>query len=344
MTQDQLFAKLLSDGLSPAEWRELKNLLADQPNAAEELQELRALEQSLRDNGLPAGDRADDFLQSVEDRVANVLAKQGPSKVATALGAHASFSSAVYLVGSLALLVGIAGTVLLFNPADDQTALQEAAIVETVDGNAFNHADDVNTVNDDNTEANAAAGANTETADNLPAEAGANGDLNTDAASNAPGPDAQADNIGEPESTALNVETQNGDIQQVDMLNRADREDPPDDLQRELKLMEDSLKSSLNAGDVLNGAMHARKLAIFWRERGSKYAENSSAKFREAIELAERAGAESYQAEIMGEYARLQASLGRKAEARQLLDNCIEILRRLNSSELSRWQAERARL
>ncbi len=341
MTQDQLFAKLLSDGLSPAEWRELKNLLADQPNAAEELQELRALERSLRDNGLPAGEQADEFLQGVEDRVANVLAKQGPSKVAPALAARSSFSSAVYLVGSLALLVGIAGTALLFKSGDDQPALQEAAIVETFDGNAFNHADDVNTAFDDNIEVS--ADANAETADTHTADETANGDLNTDAATNTAGPVAQNDNKDEPESTALNSETQSGHAQ-VDMSNRADREDPPDDLQRELKLMEDSLKSSLNAGDVLNGAMHARKLAIFWRERGSQYAENSGAKFREAIELAKRAGAESYQAEIMGEYARLQASLGRKAEARQLLDGCIDILRRLNSSELSRWQAERAGL
>ena len=346
MTQDQLFAKLLSDGLSPAEWRELKNLLADSPQAAEELRELRDLEQSLRDNGLPAGERTDAFLQNVEDRVANVLANQGPSKVAASLGARASFSSAVYLVGALTLLIGIAGFTLLFNPADEQLSLPDRATVENADGQTLNNLGDVNTPVDDGDVLNAADNAAQGIPDNYTAGDALNGDLNSNGGNSAGdhGPEAQtANNDGPAETTALDAAT-NVNGANVGMLNRGEMKDPTDDLQRKVKQLEIELQSSLDAGNDLNGAMTAHKLAIYWRERGSNYAENSSARFRQAIELAKRAGAESYQAEIIGEHAKLQAALGRKAEARQMMDQCIEILRRLNSDKLARWQAERARL
>lgn len=315
MTNDELLAKLLDNSLTESEQQTLSDRMAASPQFAEEVREFLAVEEVLLKT-LPAlrYEAPPSLIATVETTVASSVA----AGAGTSLAASTSrFALSPRVLGGVAAVLASAA-LLWFLLADTPTQQTMAPAVEQTEAPR---------VSSPRIVANASPAPHaeihqTETTPEQPKSTPQSLAESEQRTATPIQPSVVANNNEDNNSQALS----------------ANRKDQDDRLQKELEKSTTEYERYKNAGDVFNTMRKATDLGLIQIQL--KNFDSSRLYLSEALKLARQLKIEESEAAILGQMGLLEKARGAYQEAQQLIEQCVEKLRELDSPALSRWQEE----
>lgn len=318
MNNEELIARLLDGSITEAEKSELDAQIAQSPVLAQEVRELMVVENLL------AKDEAEDvvpvgFLSSVENKVATIIAGAGAAGIGGAalesiLGGKAAAGAAttattifgakaiVVVVSALAIGGGSWAAFSILSPKPDNSQQNPPAIVQQQT------------------------------------------QIQQDPASEVP----KAESILVPTPIAdKKIPTQREEnIASADNGNSAKEQreiggkisSPVPEGEKMLQIYQNELAGKQSSGDKAGIALTSKKIGVLYRNLGNK---SESAKYLEqALRNSRAIGLHEVEAETLGEIGLLESAHGNRENAMKSIQECLTILRSVNSGAVQRWEKE----
>ena len=122
----------------------------------------------------------------------------------------------------------------------------------------------------------------------------------------------------------------------------ANTKSPDDKVRRELAKSLAVYEKTKAEGNAISTMLKAKDIGIFYRTL--KNYESSRVYLDEALALARQLKLEESEAAILGQMGLLEQERGAEQQAVKLVEECVRLLRALDSPELKRWEDELAKL